>query len=74
MTTVSNPTYSNIFTGVTNPVYSKADNSTIDCLVTTANGVLPFTASAHDCMPYGVALYNDLASGVYGAIAAYVPH
>ena len=58
---------------VTIPVYSKADNSTIDCTVTFDSGeVYPYTAASFDNMTYGIQLWADLNSGKYGDIAAYV--
>lgn len=61
-------------TSVSNPQYSKADNSTIDCIVTCDEvaGNHPFTAAAHDPEEHGRQLFTDLLSGKYGAIAPYV--
>ena len=60
-------------TNATNPVYSNADNSTITCTITTDAGeTMDYTAAAHDSADYGVQLWNDLATGKYGAIAAYI--
>ncbi len=57
----------------TNPVYSKADNSTIDCTVTFNTGeVYPYTAAAFDDTSYGQQLWADLIAGGYGPIAPYV--
>jgi len=59
---------------VTNPIYSKADNSTIDCWVTFDNGkTYPYTAAAFDNEPHGIQLWVDLNAGKYGAIASYIP-
>lgn len=58
---------------VTSPVFSKADNSTIDCVVTFDNGkIYPYTSTAHDNAPYGASLWAGLNAGTYGDIAAYV--
>jgi hypothetical protein len=60
-------------TSVANPVYSKADNSTIDCHATFDDGnTYPYTAAIYDNTDYGTQLWADLNSGKYGAIAAYV--
>ena len=60
-------------TAVSGPVYSKADNSTIDVQATFSDGrVLPYTAAAFDNTDYGIQLWSDLNTGKYGAISAYV--
>lgn len=57
---------------VSNPVYSKADNSTIDVQATFDNGkTYPYTAAAFDNTDYGIQLWADLNAGVYGTIAPY---
>lgn len=60
-------------TSVTNPQYSKADNSSIDCIVTCdeISGDHPFTARADDSMLHGRQLFADLLAGKHGAIAPY---
>ena len=59
---------------VSNPFYSKVDNSTIDCTVEFDNGnIYPYTAAAFDDTDYGIQLWADLNAGIYGAIAAYTP-
>ena len=47
-----------IITSVTNPVYSKADNSAIDALVTfdTIGTPVPFTCHSTDSTEYSVQL------------------
>ncbi len=68
------------FSAVTSPVYSKPDNSAVDCIVTVsedsdhpyAGQEHPFTCVANDPMPYGAALWVALQAGTYGAIGAYV--
>jgi hypothetical protein len=59
-------------TAVINPVYSKSDNSQIDCTVICDLGTLNFTATNHDPMPYGRQLYADLIDEKYGTINPYV--
>jgi len=62
---------------VASPVYSKVDNSTIDCVVTfdtvfAGSATHPYTASAADTTSYGEELWAGLVAGSYGAIGAYV--
>lgn len=58
---------------VSNPIYSKVNNSTIDCLLTTVeHGQIPFTAAAYDPMSYGKKLWKELQAGTYGMIADYI--
>lgn len=60
-------------TSVELPKYSKADNSSIDCMITFGNGkTYPFTATSVDNEPHGIELWNDLNAGKYGAISPYV--
>jgi hypothetical protein len=62
-------------TSVTNPVWSNAEQTTIDCNITTSqfgSEVLPFTASPEDTEAHGRAIFADLVAGVYGPIAEYV--
>ena len=57
----------------TSPVYSQADHSTIDVLITLDDGsAYPYTSAAHDNTDYGIQLWSDLNAGKYGAIAPYV--
>ncbi len=64
-------------TAVRNPRYN--GNGTITAEVqfegeTGSDGTplyLPYTAAAHDPVPYGVRLYNDLISGKYGDITPF---
>lgn len=58
---------------VSNPVYSKIDNSMIDCTIVCEFGTIPFTASSNDSEEYGRNLFADLVAGKYGEISAYVP-
>ena len=62
-------------TSVSNPVWSNAEHTAIDCKITTSqfgDEVLPFTASQTDVEPHGRAIFADLVAGKYGAIAEYV--
>ena len=64
------------FTSVKNPRWVNAEQTMIDCDITTSkfgNEVLPFTASSNDPEEHGRAVFADLVSGVYGEIAAFVP-
>ena len=58
-----------------NPTYSSADKLNIDCVVkfSTVPVELPFTASANDIEPHGVAIYQALLAGDAGPIGDYVP-
>jgi hypothetical protein len=57
-----------------NPVYAHPDGLCITLQVKFAefNEVLPFGATPHDPMPYGVELYNRALAGEFGPIAAFV--
>ncbi len=59
-------------TKVENPIFSKDDNTQIDCIITCDKGIFSFTARADDVMPYGACLFSDLMIGNYGPIAPYV--
>lgn len=64
-----------ILTSLTNPVWSNAEHTTIDCEITTSQfgpEVLPFTASPNDVEPHGRAIFADIIAGKYGPIAEYV--
>ena len=64
-----------ILTSVSNPRWSNAEHTMIDCEITTSqfgNEVLPFTASPNDSEAHGRAIFSDLVVGVYGPIAEYV--
>ena len=59
---------------VVDPVYSAADNSTIDVTVTFDTGlVCRYTCAAVDDTTYGQAMWAGLQAGTYGTIGAYVP-
>lgn len=54
-------------------IYVSADDSLIDCVVTTAAGAMPFTANKNDVEAHGRDLYSDLVAGKYGAIQPFTP-
>jgi hypothetical protein len=63
-------------TSLVNPIWSNAEHTTIDCLITTSQfgaEILPFTASSTDVEPHGRAIFADIVAGAYGPIAEYVP-
>lgn len=63
-------------TSLTNPIWANAEQTLIDCKITTSqfgDEVLPFTADANDVEAHGRAIFADLVAGAYGPIAAYVP-
>ena len=62
-------------TSLTNPIWSNAGHTTIDCLITTSQfgvEVLPFTADQNDIEPHGRAIFASIVAGEYGVIAEYV--
>jgi hypothetical protein len=62
-------------TSLTNPRWADAEQTRIDCEITTSqfgDEVLPFTADANDCEPHGRAIFADIVAGAYGEIAEYV--
>jgi len=65
-----------ILTSLTNPRWSNAAHTTIDCEITTSqfgSEILLFTADSNDVEPHGRAIFADIVAGKYGAIAEYVP-
>ena len=63
-------------TSLTNPRWANADQTAIDCKITTSqfgDEVLPFTASANDVEAHGRGIFADIVTGNYGQIGAYVP-
>lgn len=63
-------------TSLANPRWSSADQSTIDCEITTSqfgDEVLPFTASMNDVEAHGRGIFRDIVDGKYGPIAEYIP-
>jgi hypothetical protein len=62
-------------TSLKNPVWSNAEQTAIDCQITTNQfgaEVLPFTASQNDVEVHGRGIFADIVAGNYGPIAAYV--
>jgi len=62
-------------TSLSNPRWSNAEHTTIDCEITTSQfgiEILPFTASQNDSEAHGRAIFADIVSGTYGSIAEYV--
>ncbi|MEI8035582.1 MAG: hypothetical protein WCH96_08925 [Betaproteobacteria bacterium] len=59
---------------ISNPVYSSADNSQIDCVVKldTLTQPIPFTASINDVEEHGRKIYAEINSGKYGEIGAFI--
>lgn len=57
-----------------NPFYANAEGTCISLQVKFAEfeDVLPFGATSHDVMPYGVELYNRALAGEFGPIAPFV--
>jgi len=65
-----------ILTSLVNPRWANAEQTLIDCEITTSqfgDEVLPFTADQNDVAVHGRAIFADLVAGKYGAIAEYVP-
>lgn len=65
-----------ILTSLLNPRWANADQTQIDCEITTSqfdNEVLPFTANANDVEAHGRAIFADIVAGKYGSIAEYIP-
>jgi hypothetical protein len=62
-------------TSLTNPVWSNAAHTAINCNITTSQfgeEVLPFTADQNDVEAHGRAIFTDIVAGAYGAIGEYV--
>jgi hypothetical protein len=65
-----------ILTSLTNPCWANAEQTAIDCEITTSqfgDEVLPFTAASNDVETHGRAIFADIVAGTYGPIAEYVP-
>lgn len=65
-----------LLTSVSNPRWSNAEHTRIDCEITTSqfgDEVLPFAADVNDVEAHGRAIFQDLVNGRYGPIAEYVP-
>jgi hypothetical protein len=63
-----------IYNNVKNPQWADEQNTIINCEVffTEFNSYLPFTANPNDPESYGVQIFNDCVSGVYGQITPYI--
>jgi hypothetical protein len=64
-----------ILTSLTNPRWANANQTMIDCNITTSqfgDEVLPFTANKNDVEPHGRDIFSDIVSGKYGPILEYV--
>jgi len=63
------------YTNVTNPKWSNAEHSTIDCEVTFNEiGIVPFTANPLDTSnPSSKQIFDQCVAGDYGVVAEYVP-
>jgi len=62
------------FTKVLDAVYASESGDVIDCQIEIEGlGLLPFSASKNDPEAHGQQLYEELISGQWGEIAAYVP-
>ena len=62
-------------TSLSNPRWSNAEHTTINCEITTSqfgDEVLPFTADQNDVEAHGRAIFADIVAGAYGSIAEYV--
>lgn len=59
----------------TNPVFSNADNTSIDLMVKFAeySEMLPFTAMSSEKEEHTNTLFENALKGEYGAIGPYVP-
>jgi hypothetical protein len=65
-----------IMTSLKNPVWSNAEKTSIDCVITTSQfggEELSFTASQNDVEAHGRAIFGQILSGQYGPIADYIP-
>jgi hypothetical protein len=64
-----------VLTSVLSPIWSNAEHTTIDCVITTSQfgeEQLPFTADQNDVEVHGREIFADLVAGKYGAIGEYV--
>jgi hypothetical protein len=54
--------------------YSKADNSTIDCIIHCDDSKsYPFTVTSYDTEQHGIDIWNDIQAGLHGPVAPYSP-
>jgi hypothetical protein len=64
-----------LLTSLTNPRWSNAAHTTVDCEITTSqlgSEVIPFTASQTDVEAHGRAIFAAIVAGEYGPIGDYV--
>jgi hypothetical protein len=65
-----------LLTSLQNPVWSNAEHTRIDCIITTSqfgDEALPFTADSNDVEPHGRAIFAQIVAGEFGPIGEYVP-
>jgi hypothetical protein len=64
------------YTNVTNPKWTSAEHTTIDCEVTfDAIGTVPFTANPLDTSnPSSKQIFDECVAGDYGVVAEFVPY
>jgi hypothetical protein len=65
-----------LLTSLKNPVWSNAEHTRIDCIITTSqfgDEALPFTADPTDVEPHGRMLFERIVAGEFGPIGEYVP-
>jgi hypothetical protein len=65
-----------ILTSLKNPVWSDAERTRIDCVITTSqfgDEELPFTADPNDVETHGRALFDRIVAEEFGPIGDYVP-
>lgn len=65
-----------VLTSLSNPRWSNAEHTRIDCEITTSqfgDEVLPFTADQNDVEAHGRAIFASIVAGQYGPIGEYVP-
>lgn len=65
-----------LLTSVSNPRWSNAEHTSIDCEITTSqfgDEVLPFTADQNDVEAHGRAIFASIVAGEYGPIGEYIP-
>tara|TARA_R110002126_G_scaffold286351_1_gene437999 strand:- start:621 stop:1031 length:411 start_codon:yes stop_codon:yes gene_type:complete len=62
------------YTNVTNPKWTSAEHTTIDCEVTFDEiGTVPFTATPNDTEEHGRDIYVKAIAGEFGVIAEWTP-
>ena len=61
---------------ISDPLWANAAHSAIRCMVLFSHlpeqVPVPFTAAANDSTAHGVAIFNECAAGLWGAVADYV--